>query len=88
MGFTDFISNHTLGIGIFVILLGLTWKFIIQPRLAMTDREVRNKLEESMEEITKSLTVDPSDIIDDSSMPSFSDQKNSAIIDRSSIPKF
>ncbi len=69
MGFTTFISDHTLGIGIFIILLGLSWKFIIQPRLGMTDSEVRNKLEETMDGITDSVTIDSSDIIDESSMP-------------------
>lgn len=88
MGFTSFIASHTFGIGVFVILLGLTWKFIIQPRLGMTDSEVRDKLEDSMEQITKGLTVNPEDIMDESSMPSFSKQKTSAIIDKSSMPSF
>lgn len=78
MGFIDFISNHTLGIGIAVIFLALIWKFGIQPRLGLTNSEVEKKITDTMDEVQDNLTanleINHEDIIDNSSMP-FSNQK-------------
>ena len=58
MGVIDFISNHTLGVGIGVIFLALIWKFGIQPRLGLTNNEIEKKITDTMDEVEKNLTAD------------------------------
>ena len=76
MGFIDFIANNTLTIGFVIILLFLIWRFGIQPRLGLTDREIEKKVTDMMDEVQENLSsnmqVESEDLFDKGSMP-FSD---------------
>ena len=78
MGFMQFITDHTLGVGIGVIFLGLIWEFGIKPRIGLTNREIEKKITDTMDKVQDNLTtnfeINQEDIIDNSSIP-FSNQK-------------
>lgn len=69
MGFTSFLSDHPLLTAFAAILFFLIWRFGIQPRLGMTNNEIANKIEETMDGVAESFDVASEDLIDQSTMP-------------------